>query len=167
VTAAESTSDPTASTSRRELLCGLVVALLAPGALAAACSEDSPSGSGSATTTGGAATGAAPDGGATPGGGATNLAALTAVPEGGGLVVDKPGGGKLLLVRTSGEQVKAYDASCTHMGTTVDPPKGGTITCSNHGSQFDTATGDVKKGPATAPLSTVPVKVQGGNVVLA
>ncbi|HET9139737.1 Rieske (2Fe-2S) protein [Actinophytocola sp.] len=166
MTAAEPTTDPTANTSRRELLCGLVVALLAPGALAAACSDDSPSGSGGATT-GGGATGTAPDGGGGGSGGGTVLAALTSVPEGGGLIVDKPGGGKLLLVRSSGEQVKAYDASCTHMGTTVDPPKGGMITCPNHGSQFDVATGDVKKGPATAPLSTVPVSVSGTNVVLA
>ena len=52
-------------------------------------------------------------------------------------------------------------------GTTVNPPQGTTITCPNHGSQFDSTTGAVKRGPATSPLRAVSVKVDGTNVVLA
>jgi nitrite reductase/ring-hydroxylating ferredoxin subunit len=135
-----------------------MVALVAPGALVAACS-DSGSGSGGTTTTGGGST-------PTGGGSAQGLAALADVPDGGGLIVDNPAGGKILLART-GDEVKAYNAACTHMGTIVDPPKDGVSVCSNHGSEFSTEDGSVKKGPATQPLPTINVKVEGDQVVLA
>jgi cytochrome b6-f complex iron-sulfur subunit len=157
VTAVEPTTQSTEGRSRRDVLCGLVVALLAPGALVA-CGEDSTPGGGSAQ--GGS-------GGSSGGGSGTKLAALTDVPEGGGLVVSKPGGGKILLVRPSGSDVKAFNAACTHQGTTVDPPKNGTITCPNHGSQYDANTGALKRGPAASALQAISVKVDGTDVVLA
>ncbi len=153
------TNTPTTGTrSRRDVLCGLMVALVAPGALVAACS-DGGSGGGGTTTTGGGAT-------PTGGGSAQGLAALADVPDGGGLIVDNPAGGKILLART-GDEVKAYNAACTHMGTIVDAPKDGIALCSNHGSEFSTEDGSVKKGPATQPLPTIDVKVEGDQVVLA
>ncbi|MFL6125870.1 Rieske (2Fe-2S) protein [Actinophytocola sp.] len=152
----------TAHRSRRDVLCGLMVALVAPGALVAACSDGSDSSTGGNTgNTGGGNTAG---GGSSAGGGA--LTALADVPDGGGLIVDNPGGGKVLVVRT-GTEVKAYNAACTHMGTTVNPPQNGVATCPNHGSQFSTTDGSVKKGPAAAPLQTVNVKVEGDKVVLA
>jgi len=152
------TNTPTTGTrSRRDVLCGLMVALVAPGALVAACSDSEPTGSGDSTPTGG---------GTAPGGSAQGLTALADVPDGGGLIVENPSGGMVLVVR-NGTEVKAYNAACTHMGTTVEAPKDGVATCPNHGSQFDTATGDVAKGPATKPLPTVAVKVDGAQVVLA
>jgi cytochrome b6-f complex iron-sulfur subunit len=164
----EPTTDQASARPRRDVLCGLVVALLAPGALASACGDSgsSPGGSGGSTPTGGGGT---PTGGGGVGGGAGGqaLAAIADVPQGSGLIVDKPGGGKLLLVRPSGDTVKAFNAACPHQGTTVDPPQGGTITCPNHGSQFDGSTGEVKKGPAETALPEVPVKVEGGSVMLA
>lgn len=165
----EPTTDPVPAKPRRDVLCGLVVALLAPGALAAACSDDS-GGGGTTPTGGGAPTGGgSPTGGGAPtgGGGGQTLAALADVPEGSGLVVDNPSGGKLLLVRPSGDEVKGYNASCPHQGSTINPPRGDTITCPNHGSQFDTATGSVKRGPAESGLVQVAVAVEGTNVVLA
>ncbi len=137
--------------SRRTMLCGLAVALLAPGALVAACGDDS------------ASTPPAGNGGG--GGGSSRLAALADVPDGGGLIVEGPDG-QVLLVRT-GDQVKAFNAACTHMGTIVDPPVDGVATCSNHGSEFSTDDGSVKKGPATSPLAEVAVRVDGANVVMA
>lgn len=154
---------PTTGTrSRRDVLCGLMVALVAPGALVAACS-DSGSGSG-----GGDATTGDTGGGSTPAGGgsAQGLAALADVPDGSGLIVDNPAGGKILLART-GDEVKAYNAACTHMGTILDAPKDGVSVCSNHGSEFATEDGSVKKGPATQPLPTINVKVDGTQIVLA
>jgi cytochrome b6-f complex iron-sulfur subunit len=159
VTAVEPTTDSTENRSRRDVICGLVVALLAPGALAAACSSDS--GNSGAGTPGGSGSGT---GGGTAG---AKLAALADVPQGSGKLVDKPGGGKLLLVRTSGDEVKAFNAACKHKGTIVNPPQNGTITCPAHGSQYDGATGALKKGPATAGLDVVQVKVDGSDVVLA
>jgi cytochrome b6-f complex iron-sulfur subunit len=138
---------------RRSVLCGVAVALLVPGGLAA-CSSSGSTSTSSGTTTGG--------GSGTPG-----LAALADVPEGGGVVVNGPGGKKLVLVRNSATAVKAYDATCTHKGSQVGAPSGGVMTCPSHGSQFDAATGVVKKGPADKALTEVPVKVQGDQVVLA
>lgn len=148
---------PAGTRSRRDVLCGLMVALVAPGALVAACS-DGDAGSGTNTPTD-ANTGTAP-------GQAQGLAAVADVPDGGGLLVDAPDGGVLLLVNNGGE-IKAYNAACTHMGTTVETPKDGISICPNHGSEFDTATGAAKKGPATQPLAKVDVKVDGDQVVLA
>ncbi|TDV49011.1 nitrite reductase/ring-hydroxylating ferredoxin subunit [Actinophytocola oryzae] len=137
-----------------------MVALVVPGAVLAACSDSSDS-SGGATTNG------STPGGSTPGGGgAAGLTAVADVPEGGGVIVANPEGGMLLIVR-EGDEVKAYNAACTHMGTTVEAPVDGVSTCPNHGSQFNAADGSVKKGPAAQPLATVDVKVEGDQVVLA
>ena len=151
--------------SRRDVLCGLLVALVAPGALVAACSDgsDSSTGGNTGNTGGNGNTGGGTSAGA---GTSAGLTALADVPDGGGVIVDSPEGGKLLVVRT-GTEVKAYNAACTHMGTTVDAPQNGVATCPNHGSQFSTTDGSVKKGPATAALPTVNVKVEGDQVVLA
>jgi cytochrome b6-f complex iron-sulfur subunit len=46
-----------------------------------------------------------------------------------------------------------------HGPLTVDPPQNGVITCPNHFSQFDGATGALRKGPADTGLTEVPVRV--------
>lgn len=154
--------------NRRQVLCGLVVALLAPGALAAC--GDGNSGASSTTTapprtTGGSGgTGAtgAPTGGSSP----QALAQLSDVPVGSGTIVDSPAG-KMLIVQPTAGTVKAYDPTCTHQGTQVNPPKDNTITCPNHGSQFSAEDGAVRTGPAAAPLNEIPVKLEGTAIVLA
>lgn len=139
----EPTDKPQRGRSRRDVLCGLAVALIAPGALVAACGD---SGEESVANAG-----------PTP---------LADIPDGGGLVVDNPTGGKALLVR-DGQDVLAYNASCTHMGSIVGVPKDGVSTCPNHGSKFNVEDGGkVVNGPATKPLRKLSVKVDGGNVVL-
>ncbi len=162
MTAVEPTTPTNTTTtgvrSRRDVLCGLMVALVAPGALVAACSDGEPTPT--STPTGG------DDGGGTAPGQAQGLAPVDDVPDGGGLIVDNPDGGVLLLVR-NGEEVVAYDAACTHMGTTVEAPKDGVAVCPNHGSEFAMSDGSAKKGPATQPLAKVNVKVEGDQVVLA
>lgn len=150
--------------SRRQVLCGLAVALLAPGALAAACADG---GSGSATGTtsrpAGGATGGAPGGGGSTGA----LAKLADIPVGGGKIVEGPQG-KVLLVQPSAGTVRAYDPICPHQSFTVSPPQGGTITCvEGHGSQFSDADGSLKRGPATRGLTTIDVTVDGDSIVLA
>ncbi|MEU5696237.1 Rieske (2Fe-2S) protein [Actinosynnema sp. NPDC020468] len=89
--------------------------------------------------------------------------ALADVPDGGGVIVDYKGA-PVVVVRT-GDTVKAFNASCTHQGTTVAPPVNGVMTCPNHGSQFSATDGSVKNPPATKALKSVPVTVNGGQVV--
>lgn len=143
-----SAPNPRPQITRRTALCGVLVGLLAPAALAA-CSSDT--GVGSTTTS------------SEPG---TVLAAVADVPVGGGTVVDGPSGPVLLVQETAGT-VTGYDASCPHAGTTVNAPVDGVVVCPNHGSEFDPATGAVEKGPARTGLSTVAVQVRGEQVVLA
>jgi len=155
--------------SRRQVLCGLVVALLAPGALAAACSESGSSGSSTTTAPPRTAGGGSGSGSTTSAGGGSSaqaLAQLADVPVGGGTLVDSPAG-KVLIVQPTAGTVKAYNPTCTHQGTTVDPPQNNTITCPNHGSQFSAADGSVTRGPAAAPLNEIAVRLEGTAIVLA
>ena len=141
------------------MLCGLAVAMVVPGGLAACSTTTTNPSTGSGPTTGGST------GGSTGSAGAAGLAALADVPDGGGLIVES--GGKPLVITRTGDVVKAFGAACPHAGTTVSPPKSGVITCPNHGSQFGATDGSLKKGPATKGLTEVPVKVAGDQVVMA
>lgn len=138
----------TTGPSRRTVLCGLAAALAAPGALAA-CSSAGELQAGIPTTTPAPA----------PGGGVP----LAQIPVGGGRVVTA-GERPVLVVQPTAGTVKAFDATCPHQGTPVDPPQGGVITCPNHFSQFDAATGAVRKGPAETGLTEVPARVVDGVV---
>ncbi|GAB3879956.1 hypothetical protein GCM10029964_033240 [Kibdelosporangium lantanae] len=140
-------TDPT----RRTVMCGLLVGLATPAALAACSSESSSSSS--TPSSGGGASG-------------TTLAKLADVPVGGGVVVDGPSG-KVVLTRPSDNEVVAMSAVCPHQGVIVQAPKGDTITCPGHGSMFAAADGSLKKGPATKGLTKIPVKVSGDSVVTA
>jgi cytochrome b6-f complex iron-sulfur subunit len=149
----EPSTTPTGLT-RRRALCGLVVALAAPAALAA-CS----SGSEAPASSGGAGGGSAGTTTAAPAGGTP----VSQIPVGGGVVVDGPNG-PVVLTQPQAGVIKAFDAACPHQGTTVDPPEGGTITCPNHGSQFDATSGALKKGPAESGLTPVATTVANGQV---
>ncbi|MEJ2859712.1 Rieske (2Fe-2S) protein [Actinomycetospora flava] len=145
----------TTGPSRRTMLCGLAVALTAPGALAA-CSSG-----------GGGAPAAAPAPSPTPAPGTETTVGggtpVSRIPVGGGTIVTA-GDREVLLVQPTAGEFKGFDASCPHQGTTVDPPENGVITCPNHFSQFDAATGALRKGPADTGLTEVPVSVMNGTV---
>ena len=144
--------------TRRRALCGLVVALAAPGVLAACSSSES---------TGGGTAAPAPSGAPSPTGTPAPAGTpVSSIPVGSGTVVDGPNGPVLLVQPTAGV-IKAYNASCPHQGTTVDPPEGGTITCPNHGSQFDATSGALKKGPAETGLTPISTRVVNGQVQFA
>ncbi|HEX4700058.1 MAG TPA: Rieske (2Fe-2S) protein [Actinomycetes bacterium] len=95
---------------------------------------------------------------AATGGGA--LAALTDVPDGGGLVL----GSRHVVITRTGDAVHAFSATCTHQGCTVSDVSKGEIHCPCHGSIFDATTGKVLQGPATTPLPVVRVEVRAGSV---
>jgi Rieske Fe-S protein len=89
------------------------------------------------------------------------LATEAEVPAGGGLVVPDA---KVVLTRDATGGLHAFSAVCTHQGCTVGSVQGGAILCPCHGSRFDSGTGAVVSGPASAPLAAVTVTVTGSNI---
>lgn len=141
------TSDAAAACScwsRRESLMAAGVAVATTAGLAACGSSggDTPSGDGSAA------------------GGAI---ATADIPVGGGKVYEAQ---KVVVTQPTAGDFKAFSAVCTHQGCTVSGVADGVITCPCHGSTFDIATGDVKQGPATAPLPAKTVTVASDTVTV-
>jgi nitrite reductase/ring-hydroxylating ferredoxin subunit len=69
------------------------------------------------------------------------------------------------VYRQAEAQYKAFSAQCTHAGCLLEKLEGTIGDCPCHGSRFDVTTGEAVHGPATVPLSKVPVRVVGGNLV--
>lgn len=87
------------------------------------------------------------------------------VPVGSAVVVS--GAKPVVVAQPTAGTFVAFSASCTHRGATVAADPGSTtLVCPAHGSQFDAATGQVLKGPATEPLASVPVTNTGGVLTL-
>jgi cytochrome b6-f complex iron-sulfur subunit len=114
---------------------------------------------------GGASTAAAGAPAASAGGAAVELIKLADVPVGGSVAAGAKVNGKPVVVsQKAAGSVTAFSAICTHMGCTVDAA-GAQFHCPCHGSVYDAFTGQVVHGPAPAPLTAIPVKVAGGEVV--
>ena len=128
--------------TRRGVLAGSAAALLA----CTACGGGSTP---TTTTTAAATTGPA-----------AALGKVSDIPSGSGLIAAGPDG-PLLLADAGGGKVVAHTAVCTHQGATIN----GAGICPLHGSRFDVTTGAVLLGPATAPLTAVPVTVKNGDVL--
>ena len=78
-----------------------------------------------------------------------------------GLTIDGP----VALFR-DGPVVTAVSRRCPHLGCEVRAALDGTLACPCHGSRFD-ARGHVRRGPATANLTPLPVRVEpDGKVVV-
>jgi Rieske Fe-S protein len=160
--------------SRRAMLAG--VGAIGATCLLAACSSSgssggtnplgsdyqsapAPAGSGPAFVPGTGPTGGADNGG---GGGAKVLAAVSVVPQGGGVIK-----GDYVITQPAAGTFKAFSKVCTHQGCDVNKIDGGVISCPCHGSQFSIEDGSVQGGPAPKGLPETPVKVDGANVVAA
>lgn len=89
------------------------------------------------------------------------LAKVADIPENGGVVVTTE---KIVLTRSTGEQVHAFTAVCTHQQCLVGSVSGGRIHCPCHGSAFDASSGAVVNGPATTALARVGVIIVNGEV---
>jgi nitrite reductase/ring-hydroxylating ferredoxin subunit len=87
------------------------------------------------------------------------LATTSQVPVGSGVIVDD-----VVLTQPTAGVFKGLSSVCTHAGCAVSSVADGKITCPCHGSAFG-LDGSVIKGPATKPLATVPVTVQGQDIV--
>ena len=83
------------------------------------------------------------------------------VPQGGGIVVDG-----VVVTQTEDGDFAAFDARCPHQGCAVDDVTARAITCPCHGSQFDPATGEMTRGPATTGLTARSATVEGDTVVV-
>jgi Rieske Fe-S protein len=92
------------------------------------------------------------------------LGSAGAIPVGGGTVFpDK----KVVVTQPTPGSYQAFSAICTHEGCTVNKVADGTIDCPCHGSKFAITNGAPVHGPATRPLSSRQVKVEGDSIVLA
>ncbi len=142
--------------SRRSVMRGLMSiggVVLVPGLLTACSSGEESAGTDTST---GEGSGAAS--------GSTIAAADVAV---GTAVVVKVGDANYVVAQPNEGEFVAFDAACTHQGTTVEAGDGLTLVCPNHGSEFDAAAdAGVLKGPATQPLAAVDVTVDGDQLVL-
>ncbi len=95
-------------------------------------------------------------------GGGDELVATADVPVGGGVVLDPE---KVVVTQPTEGQFKAFTAICTHQGCPVQSVEDNKITCPCHGSQFSAEDGSVVTGPASGPLTEIPVAVKGGSVL--
>jgi nitrite reductase/ring-hydroxylating ferredoxin subunit len=132
---------------------------LAVGGLVAACSTGggSPSGGAAQPTQGGAGSAAASAG--APGA----VASTADIPVGGGVIVTDPA---VVVTQPTAGEFKAFSAICTHQGCLVGEVADNEIICPCHGSRFSATDGSVLQGPATDPLASAAITVQGGSVVL-
>jgi len=95
-----------------------------------------------------------------------SVARLGQLPEGGTLRVridDHP----ILLANVEGT-VYACDDTCTHEDSSLylGCLKGALISCTLHGSRFDVRTGEPQEPPASEPLATYAVKVEGDEILV-
>ena len=62
----------------------------------------------------------------------------------------------------------AFDDTCTHRGCSLASGKldGTRVTCPCHGSEFDVTSGAVLHGPATRPVRSRLVKIEGEDLLV-
>ncbi len=145
---------------RREVLASTGLGLFA--AVVAACTTNGEKPTASSepaagpTTEGNTPTATAP---ASPGP-ANAIAKTSEVPVGSGVIIDD-----IVLTQPSQGVFNGLSAICTHAGCTVNRVADGTIACPCHGSRYN-LDGSVANGPATRPLATKAISVQGDSIVL-
>ena len=63
----------------------------------------------------------------------------------------------------------AVEDRCSHAGCPFSSEaslEGSTIVCNCHGSEFELATGEVRRGPAERPVRSVPARIAGETIEL-
>jgi Rieske Fe-S protein len=148
----EAVEHPTRST-RRAFILGAGAAGAA--GFLAACGGDEPT---TPTTTGPGRTTAAPE-----------PFKVADIPVGGGKYLQDR---HALATQPTAGDIKAFDATCTHMGCTVSEISGGLMTCECHLSQFRITDGSVARGPNTGQpltrgLAPLRVTVTGDTFTIA
>lgn len=77
-------------------------------------------------------------------------------------------GGRKVLIYNVGGEYHATDEQCTHRECSLaeGPFSGKVVTCPCHMARFDVTTGEVLSPPATVPLPTYTVKVEGNRILV-
>jgi nitrite reductase/ring-hydroxylating ferredoxin subunit len=93
--------------------------------------------------------------------------ALSDLPEEGAIRVVLEDGTPICLARTLGE-VFAVSDICSHADVSLSEGdvEEGTVECWLHGSRFDLRTGAPTGLPATKPVATYPVVVEGDDGII-
>lgn len=88
------------------------------------------------------------------------------IPRGGRLSA-WAGGRKVLVYNVDGTYY-ATDEQCTHRecSLALGPFSGQIVTCPCHSARFDVTTGEPLNEPASIPLPTYPVKVEGNRILV-
>jgi Rieske Fe-S protein len=139
-----SRNEPSATTSRRALVGGIVGLGVGVPLVAACGSDDAANASG-----GGSTTSKGP------------IGTTSEVPVGGGKIFAAE---KVVVTQPTKGDFKAFSAVCTHQGCVVAEIKGEDIDCTCHGSKFSIKDGSVVNGPATKPLESLKATVSGDKI---
>ncbi|WP_017605216.1 non-heme iron oxygenase ferredoxin subunit [Nocardiopsis alkaliphila] len=97
----------------------------------------------------------------------TKVAELDEIPQDGVLGIETDDETPIALVRTEGE-VYALRDECSHAEVRLSEGEveDGTIECWLHGSCFDLKSGSPLNPPATKPVPTYDVKIDGDDVLV-
>lgn len=92
------------------------------------------------------------------------VAAVADVPEGGSLCVNVDGQ-RVALFKLAGD-IYAIDDCCSHAEASLSAGavEGDQVICPRHGARFSIKTGAALTLPATAPVETFDVRVDGDDV---
>lgn len=73
-----------------------------------------------------------------------------------------------VAVVSAGGSLYGFDDTCTHRGCSLamGTLEGTTVTCPCHDSQFDVTSGVVLRGPATKPVRSRRVEIQGEDLAV-
>ena len=95
-----------------------------------------------------------------------NVGKLGDIQKDSGVII-RFGNRPVILIRTSEDDLRAFDATCTHLDCTVQYKKDlGVIWCACHNGKYD-LTGRNISGPPPRPLTPYRVVVQGDEVFVA
>ena len=94
------------------------------------------------------------------------VASLDEIPDEGALRVELDG--KPICIARSQGEVFAISDICSHADVSLSEGdvEDGTVECWLHGSRFDLRTGRPTGLPATKPVATYPVTVEGDDVLV-
>ena len=94
------------------------------------------------------------------------VAKVSGIPS--GVVLGFEVNGKKVAVANVGGKFYAFEDRCTHMGGRLSKGllMGSNIMCPLHAATFDVTTGKVVTAPATAPVGTFAVRVEGDDILV-